>query len=51
MDIDILKGDISHEVDPHHHHSCHPEEEDIKTGYKGSGRVKGLDLGGGVWPA
>ena len=31
MDIYILKWDIPHEMNAHHHHSGHPEKEDVKS--------------------
>ena len=34
MKIDITECDIYHKVQPHHHHTCHPEKKDIETGYQ-----------------
>ncbi len=30
MDIHVREGTSPNKMKPHHHHSCHPEEEDIK---------------------
>ncbi|MBA7698150.1 hypothetical protein ES703_106825 [subsurface metagenome] len=51
MDIHVSEGNISHEPNPHHHHSCHPEKEDIETSYQDRGRIKGFQLIGRIRPA
>ena len=40
MDINILEGDIFHELQPHHHHAGNPEEKDIEAGDQARGRVE-----------
>ena len=34
VDVDVLEGDLVHEVQPHHHHAGHPEEEDVEAGHQ-----------------
>ncbi len=43
MDIDILERYISHETGAHHHHTCHPEEENIKAGDQGTGGIESFE--------
>ncbi|OPY86789.1 MAG: hypothetical protein A4E72_01610 [Syntrophus sp. PtaU1.Bin208] len=51
MEIDIPEGDVVHDVFPHHHHPCHPEEEDVKAGNEQRGGIKGLQGLGLIRPA
>ena len=41
VQVDVAEGHLVHEVQAHHHHSRHPEEEDVETGDEHRGRVEG----------
>ncbi len=51
MDVDIPEGNVPHELEPHHHHPGHPEEEDVKPGHQDGGRVEDFQVLGAVRPA
>ena len=42
MQVNIRKGDISHDIESHHHHAGHPEEDNIETGNKERGGIEGF---------
>src|SRR5262249_760740 len=44
VNVNITKRDIIHELEPHHNHPCHPEEQNIETGDQGGGRVEALEI-------
>ena len=51
VNIDFMKGYIAHELQAHHDHACHPEEDDVETGDQHVGRVKGFQFGCFMRPA
>ena len=42
MDINVLKGDVFHELNAHHHHAGNPEEKDVKCGHQHRRGIKGF---------
>ena len=40
VDIDGMEGDLFHEMQRHHDHSGHPEENDVEAGYQHGGGMK-----------
>ncbi len=44
MDIDVFEGHISHELEPHHDHAGHPEEQNVEAGDQCGSRVIGLEF-------
>ena len=46
VDVDVPEGHVAHELQAHHHHARHPEEEDVEAGHEHRGRVKGLEQRG-----
>jgi len=51
VQVDVVEGHLIHEVQPHHHHPGHPEEEDVEAGDQDRGGVEGGQLRGFVRPA
>ena len=49
--VDVAEGDGAGELEPHHHHPRHPEEEDLARGGEEAGRVEGAQLRRLVGPA
>ena len=50
MYIHLFKWDVSHEMEPHHHHPGYPKKEDIKASHKDRGRIKSIEFIGLVRP-
>ena len=51
VEVDVLERHLVHEVQPHHHHPRHPEEEDVEAGDQDRGRVEGRQFPGPLRPA
>ena len=51
MDVNLTKGDITHEFDAHHDHPRHPEENDVKASDQHAGGIEGLECSGLLRPA
>ena len=46
VQVDVLEGHLIHEVQAHHHHAGHPEEQDVEPGDEhGRGVERGKILG------
>jgi hypothetical protein len=39
VDIDIVEGNLMHEMEAHHHHPGNPEEDDVETGDEHARRI------------
>ena len=57
VNVNLTEWHLFHEMQPHHHHSCHPEKKNIETGNQNRSGVKALELScllrpshGGEWP-
>jgi len=44
VDIDVLEGHIAHELQTHHNHPGHPEEQNIEAGDQRRGRIIGFEF-------
>ncbi len=51
VDVHVVEGNLLHEVDAHHHHPGHPEEEDVEGGHQGRSGVIGFQQRRLVRPA
>ena len=51
VDVDVLEGHLVHELEPHHDHPGHPEEDDVEPRDHQRGRVEVFELRGIVRPA
>ena len=51
MHVDVGEGDLAGELEAHHHHPRHPQEEDVARGREHVGRVEGAQLVGLLRPA
>ena len=45
MDIDVPEGDFVGEVEPHHDHPRHPEEENVEAGHEQGCRIETRQVG------
>ena len=50
-DVDVVEGDLAGELEPHHHHPGHPEEDDVARRDQHVGGVEGAQLRRLVGPA
>ena len=50
VDVDVLEGHVVHELQAHHHHAGHPEEEDVEARDQERRRVEGRQLMRLLWP-
>jgi hypothetical protein len=48
VQVDGLEGRLAGELDAHHNHPGHPEEEDVVPRLQNLGRVEPLQVGGGL---
>ena len=51
VDVDVLEGHLVHELEPHHDHPGHPEEDDVEPRDHQRGRVEVFELRCLVRPA
>ena len=51
VDVNLAEGHIAHELEAHHDHAGHPEEDDVKARDQHRGGVEGLQAFGVLWPA
>ena len=51
VDVHVGEGHLAHELEAHHHHARHPQEDDVAGGGVDVGGVEGLELGGLLGPA
>ena len=45
VDVDLAEGHVVHELQAHHDHAGHPEEDDVEAGDQHAGGVEGLRAG------
>ena len=51
MDVDLAKRHVAHELQAHHDHPRHPEEDDVEAGDQYAGGIEGLERLGVLRPA
>ena len=51
VDVDVPKGHVTHELEPHHDHPGDPEEDDVEAGDQDRGGVEGAQALGVLRPA
>ncbi len=51
VDVDLAEGHVAHELEAHHDHARHPEEDDVEAGDQDRGGVEGLQARGLFRPA
>ncbi len=44
-DVDVPERHVTHEFQPHHHHPCHPKEDDVETCDQNVRRIELRQLG------
>ncbi len=49
--VHFMKRDFIHELNPHHHHAGHPEEQDVKSRDEYRGRIEFLQFRSLIGPA
>jgi hypothetical protein len=45
VDVDLAERHVAHELEAHHDHAGHPEENDVETGDEDRCRIEGLQFG------
>ncbi len=49
-DVHIAERHVAHELQTHHHHPGHPEEDDVEARYQHAGGIQLGELGGLIGP-